>query len=386
MQRDKRNVALIIETSIVYGRDLLEGIVRFMRMRGNWSVFLEQRDLSRQPPSWLNEWNGDGIISRVTTPKLTEAVERTGVPLVELTDRRGKSVLPQIRANDHRIGELAAEHLIERGFRRFGYCGFRGEAWSKRREEAFLKAANPASQESCTVYESRWFGPGTRSWDEEQASIRAWLASIQPPFAVMACNDVRGKHVIDACESLGLAVPEQVAVIGVDNDDQLCRICSTPLSSVLPNAALVGFRAAELLETLMSGGTPKQQIQTVDPLGVQTRQSTDVVAIEDRDIASALHYIRRNACNGITVDEVVRANVVSRSTLERQMRKYLGRSPQEEIRHVQIKRARELLVTTDLPIEKIAHLCGFDHPEYMHVVFKRITGITAGAFRRQANP
>lgn len=122
----------------------------------------------------------------------------------------------------------------------------------------------------------------------------------------MACNDVRGQHVIDACSTLQLAVPEQVAVIGVDNDEFLCRVCSPPLSSVIPNAEAVGFRAAEMLAQLMDGDTPAEPTQLIPPLRVATRQSTDVVAIEDRDSAAALHYIREHACRGVTVNEVVR--------------------------------------------------------------------------------
>ena len=136
----------------------------------------------------------------------------------------------------------------------------------------------------------------------------------------------------------------------------------------------------------MDGHDVVEQTQLIQPLGVATRQSTDVVAIEDRDVAAALHYIREHACRGLSVDEVVRNSPVSRSTLERQVRKYLGRTPQEEIRHVQIKRAKELLLTTDLSAEQIAALCGFDHSEYLLVVFKRITGMTTSEFRRQVNP
>jgi LacI family transcriptional regulator len=158
------------------------------------------------------------------------------------------------------------------------------------------------------------------------------------------------------------------------------------LSSIIPNAELVGFRAAELLNQLMIGDKTETSIQRIQPIGVSTRQSTDVVAIEDRSVASALQYIREHACRGISVQEVVQNNPVSRSTLERQVRKHLGRTPQEEIRHVQIKRVRELLLTTDLSAEKIAGLCGFEHPEYLHVVFKRLTGSTIGEFRRQAKP
>lgn len=382
----KRNVALIIETSSIYGRDLLSGIVRHMRMHDQWSVFLEQRDLFKQPPTWLNDWKGDGIISRATTPRLLEAVAETGVPLVEVTDRRGGVQMRQVRSDDTAIGQMAAEHLLERGFQRFAFCGFKGEAWSGRREDAFAEAVEQQSSTTCLRFNSTWHGRAARAWEDEQQWIVDWLRQLTPPFAVMACNDVRGQQVIDACSTLALAVPEQVAVVGVDNDELLCQVCSPPLSSVIPNAEAVGFRAAELLAQLMAGDDASSDVQLIEPLGVAIRQSTDVVAIEDTDIAAALHYIREHACRGLTVDEVVGHNSVSRSTLERQVRKYLGRTPQEEIRHVQVKRVRELLLSTDLSAERIAALCGFEHPEYLHVVFKRITGMTPGEFRRKAKP
>ena len=382
----KRHVALIIETSSNYGRDLLAGIVRYMRMHDRWSVFLEQRDLFKQPPRWLNKWQGDGIISRATTPRLLDAISDTGVPFVELTDRKGDVEFSQIRSDDAAIGKMGAEHLLERGFKRFGYCGYKGEAWSKRREESFVKTIDQKSSGSCSLYNSTWQGRGARNWEDEQRCIIEWLQTLTPPFAVMACNDIRGRQIIDACSEHDLAVPEQVVVVGVDDDELLCRMCSPPLSSVIPNAQAVGFRAAEVLASLMDGKSPASEVQLIEPLGVATRQSTDAVAIDDPDIAAALRYIREYACRGITVAEVVRDNSVSRSTLERQVRKYLGRTPQEEIRFVQIKRARELLISTDLSAEQIAPLCGFEHPEYLHVVFKRVTGTTIGVFRKQAKP
>ncbi len=380
----KRHVALIIETSSSYGRDLLSGIIRFMRMHDDWSVFLEQRDLWQQPPAWLEHWKGDGIISRATTPKLIEAIQKTGVPLVEVTDRHAETELPQIRSDDVAIGRVAADHLLERGFRRFAFCGFTNEAWSERREEGFVEQVASRCDSDVARYCSPWHGRGAKPWEDEQDALTEWLKSLAPPIGIMACNDVRGQQLIDVCSKLQLAVPEQVAIVGVDNDDLLCRMCSPPLSSVMPNAEMVGFRAAELLTDLMNGKSAQRDVQLIAPLGVKSRQSTDVVAIDDRQIAAALHFIRENACRGLTVQDVVSQCKVSRSTLERLVRRYLGRTPQEEIRHVQIKRVQELLLTTDLPAEKIASLCGFEHPEYMHVVFKRIMGMTIGTFRRKA--
>lgn len=356
-----------------------------MRMHDDWSVFLEQRDLRKKPPSWLAEWTGDGIISRATTPDLIKAVATTGVPLVELTDRWEDSKLLQVRSDDSAIGRMAAEHLLERGFQRFGFCGFTGEAWSKRRQDAFVETLSRAGF-VCDIYNSPWHGPSVGSWEEVQRKLTKWLKQFPRPFAVMACNDMRGQHLLDACSKAELAVPEDVAVVGVDNDELLCRICAPPLSSVIPNAETIGFRAADLLSQIMNGKSIVKSSQLISPIGIATRQSTDVVAIDDPHVAAALQFIRENACRGISVDEVTQNVSVSRSTLERQLRKYLRRTPQEEIRHVQVKKIQELLHTTDLSAERISTLCGFEHPEYMYVVFKRLTNMTPGEFRQQAQP
>ncbi|XZE51857.1 substrate-binding domain-containing protein [Planctomycetaceae bacterium SH139] len=381
----KKQVALIIETSSSYGRNLLAGIVRFKRVRDDWSVFLEQRDLTQEPPAWLASWSGDGIISRATTPDLIAAIQSTGIPLVELTDRRVDSGLPLVRSDDAAIGRMAAEHLLERGFRHFGFCGFSKEAWSHRRQIAFA-ARVAAAGFQCHCLESHWVGPKAKPWEDEQQLLIEWLRSQTRPCGLMACNDIRGQHLLDACAKVGYAVPEEVAVIGVDNDEILCQISAPPLSSVIPNAEGVGFRAAELLSALMARTEPSQLVHILEPRGVATRQSTDVVAIDDPAIAMALHFIRQHACRNISVRDVVEHCAVSRSTLERQFRKLLGRTPQQEIRNAQVKRVRELLATTELSTEQIAALCGFEHPEYLHVVFKRMTGTTPGEYRRQTNP
>lgn len=381
----KRHVALLVETSSIYGRELLSGIVRHMRMHDEWSVYLEQRDLLRQPPAWLASWEGDGIISRATTPRLVEAVQATGVPLVELTDRREGLRRPTVRSDDAAIGRLAASHLLERGFQHFGYCGFRQEAWSHRREVAFREAVEAAGG-TCGVFNSPWYGPSTRSWEDEREQLLEWLKALPRPCGVLAGNDIRGQHVLDAASRAGLAVPEEVAVLGVDDDDLLCRISTPPLSSVIPDAAGVGFRAAELLSRLMDGDDPGEVELLVPPVAVATRQSTDVVAIPDAEMAAALHHIRQHACRGLEVDRVLESVPISRSSLERKMRKYLGRTPQQEIRRVQVERVKELLATTDLPVEEIARLCGFEHTEYLYVVFKRLVGQTPGEYRRQTHP
>lgn len=384
----KLRVALMVETSSSYGRELLGGIARSIRVHDQWSVVLNQFNLSSDPTAWASQWNGDGVISRLSTPDLADRLAQSGLPVIELTDRfpdapRQPEHWLQVRSDDAAIGRLAAEHLLERGFRAAAFCGFRDEAWSRRRGEAFAETMAAAGAQ-CATFESPWAGSGGASRETHRHQLMEWVRELPRPVGVMACNDLRGQEVLTACGTLGVSVPEEIAVIGVDNDDLMCRICSPPLSSVVPNAGGIGFLAAEQLHRMMHGEFPQERRLQVAPLGIATRQSTDVMAIDDTEIAEALRFIREHACRGIRVEDVVQHVGISRSKLERQLRKLLQRSPQQEIRQVQVKRAQELLATTDLSIEKISQLVGFQNPEYLHVVFKRLRGQTPGRFRAQS--
>jgi len=376
---DKKRIALIVESSGVYGRELLSGIMRYCRSSDDWLVFYEQRDLSSELPDWLLNWDGHGIISRVTSDRLVETCERQKIALVELTDRKEDSGRLRLRSDDREIGRMGLEHFTERGFESFGYCGFDDEAWSIRRCDSFVE--NAAKYGKCSVYSSRWHGATQTSWETEQANLIDWLGSLPKPVGVMACCDIRGQHVLQACAQAGFNAPEEVAVLGVDNDDLLCQLCTPPLSSVIPNAERIGFMAAEMLALMMDGEEPSLEQTHIAPIGICTRQSTEIVAIDDPDIAAAISYIRENACDGISVGDVLKNVPVSRSTLERQLRRYLRRSPQQEIRNVRMRRACELLKMTELSVERIANNCGFTHPEYMHAFFKRELKMTPGEYR-----
>lgn len=382
------SIALLVETSSVYGRQVLKGFLRYIHSdtRHQWQVVLEERDLNAGTPAWLNDWKGDGLVSRCTTDEMLTQVRKRGIAFVELTDRFPVADLDSVRSDDAEIGAIGAEHLQERGFRHFAFCGFSDEAWSRRRQEAFEKCVGQLDQAECHFFESPWYGPDVQPWEQQRAALTTWLKSLPKPVGIMACNDLRGKQLIDCCLAAAIPVPETVAIVGVDNDELVCSFCSPPLSSILPNAEAIGFQAASLLDQQLKRQRREAQAICVPPLGISVRQSTDIVAVEDQSLAEALKYIRDHACQGISVGDVVKATGVSRSSLERKLRTLLGRTPQQEIRNVQLKRACSLLAETSLPIEEIAIRCGFEHPEYMHVVFKREMQITPGAFRRAARP
>lgn len=379
--KSRPNVALIVETAVVYGRQILHGIARYMRACDGWSVFLDERELLAPPPDWLLDWDGAGVICRPTTPALADRLGARGLAVVDLNDRHGYLGLPRISSDMRAVGRMAAEHLLERGFRNIAFCGFAGEIWSQER----LEGVEDAVRGQGTLHEpfvSPFAGLREHTWQEERDRIAAWLRPLPRPLGVVACNDVRGHHVLDACRVLGLAVPDEVAVVGVDNAETFCELCDPPLSSVVPDAERVGFEAAALLDRLMAGAEPQGEDLFIPPTGVITRQSSDVVAVDDPTIARAVHLIRQQACAGIGVDDVLAGLPVSRSVLERGFRRHLGHSPHEEIRRVRLKRVKQLLGETDWPLERIAAAAGYEHPEYMMVQFKREVGMTPTEWRR----
>lgn len=373
----RREVALLIETSNAYARGLLQGVVHYIREHRPWSFHLPEQGRGDDPPDWLARWRGDGIIARIETPRIARAVVQAGVPAVDLSAARLVPDLPWVETDDEKIARLAAEHLIERGFRRFGFCGDGRFNWSVWRERHFCARVREAGLAvDCFAPKS-----GASDVSIEAAELGRWLRELPKPVGIMACYDIRGQQVLDACRSAGLAVPGEVAVVGVDNDALLCDLATPPLSSVIPNAHRTGYEAAALLDRLMAGKRVPAAATLIAPLGVAARQSTDVLAVDDRDVARAVQFIREHACDGINVADVLRAVPLSRRVLEMRFKGQLGRTPHEEILQARLARVKQLLGETDLPLYRIAERTGFEHVEYLSVVFRREVGTTPSAFR-----
>jgi len=212
-----------------------------------------------------------------------------------------------------------------------------------------------------------------------------WLDTLPKPVAILTCNDLRAMHVINACHQADVRVPEEVAILGINNDSARCELCAPSLSSIPVDISEYTRIAGVTLEGILKGAHHSQfrEETLIDPLEVVTRRSTSILAVEDPSIAQALNLIRENACRGITVEEVARSVHISRSLLEKRFRKYVGKSPQVEIRHAQVIRIKQMLVETEYSLAQVAEMTGFEHPEYMSVVFKRLTNVTPSAYRRK---
>ncbi len=382
----RQSVALIVESSRSYGRSLLRGIALFSRTRGSWSLLHEEMTIDSGLPGWLAESKVDGVIARLDN-HIVEPLRRLKVPIVDVRCRRAYEGIPQVETDDRAVANLAFEHLWQRGFRRFAFCGYRGAHYSEVRLRHFRELVGA---EGCPldVYESDGdealsITSIERTGVLETKPLSGWLSGLEPPTGLFVCNDIRGQQVLNVCRRLDVSVPDNLGIIGVDDDDAICPLCDPPLSSVRPDAEGIGFRAAETLEAMMSGMSGVPGIEYVPPTGVSQRLSTQVMAVEDREVARVCRFIRENACSGIDVSDVVRFSSLSRRQLERRFRAELDRTPHEELTATRIARVKQLLTETNSTLEQLAPLAGYSHKERLSAVFKRETGETPGGYRQR---
>jgi len=383
--REIPKVALLVETSRGFGREMLRGVARYARLHGPWSFHITPGDFQKAVPK-MKQWGGSGIIARIPDEQVAKAVIEAGVPTIALglTDEQMRPDSPlakfsELSSDASEVARLATEHLLERRFHHFAYVGVEDRAWSQRREKAF------AAQLAVAGYEAHVFRqparPRDRVWEREQSILAKWMRALPTPVGLFACNDDRGREVLEACRIAELNVPEDVAVLGVDNDEVFCDLADPPLSSVALNAETAGYRAAELLDGMMSGRIRKRRRIVVEALGVVTRRSTDIVAVGDSDVAAALQFIRREQGKGISVDRVADEVAMSRRSLEKRFQEIIGRTILEEIQLVRLDRAKRLLLETTYPVSTVAELSGFGSTGYFIQFFQKRVGTTPRRFR-----
>jgi LacI family transcriptional regulator len=378
----RKTIALLVETSNDYARGLLHGVVSYVREHRPWSTYLAEHGRGDAPPTWLASWKGDGIIARIENARIAKAVKASRLPVVDLSAANLIAGTPFVETDDAAIAKSAFEHLRERGFKHFAYCGDDQYNWSKWRGNHFQSLVRQSGSEPHVL--SSNVGHRTNDgWIDQMARLAAWISALPKPIGIMACFDIVGRQVLEACRLVHAVVPDQVAVVGVDNDELLCELADPPLSSVAPDAHRTGYLAAEILDRLMSGKKAPASQNLIEPLGIIVRESSDVLAIEDKDISQAIRFIRLHACEGINVSDVLADVPMSRRIMEARFKKLIGRTPHDEIDRVRLNRVKELLRETDLVMSEIAARSGYEHVEYLSVVFKKKIGLPPGEYRRR---
>jgi LacI family transcriptional regulator len=313
---------------------------------------------------------------------MAKALARTKLPVVDVLGVVANTPFPLVHVDNQAIGYMAANHLLDRGLRHFAFLGIEEENWSLARETAFMHQIANSGHAVQVRREPRHIADDL-SWETHQQQLSDWISSLPTPLGVMVCSDQRGTAFLDACRRSGVRVPDEVCVVGVDNDEPLCSVCNPPLSSVWPNHSMVGYEAAALLERLISGDKQAPSRLMTQPKKVITRQSTDTLAVADLTVAKALRIIRDRACERMRIDEIAQIVGVSRSVLQRKFRSNLGRSINDELVQQRIKTARQLLLETQLPLIDVAERSGFQHQEYLGWIFRKHLGTSPALFRKQ---
>ncbi len=377
-----RRVALLIETSRSYGRDLLRGVKRYSDEQSSWSLFFEIRDLESKPPVWLKNWDGSGILTRSGSTAIANAVRLVGVPTIELRSMRRGSTFSFVGVDDPAVGVMVAKHFIDRGFRHFGVYSLGTESFFQHRSDSFVGELKRHSYD-CSEFRQIGLPEKPGQWETQQKQLMKWVEGLPKHTGIMACTDSLGCWLLDACWRSGLRVPDDIAVVGVENDSTLAMMSTPPLSSVQLDGSRIGYTAAKMLDRMMQGKRPPKKPTLIKPLGIVSRLSSDIIAVDDPLVAQAIGWIRDHACSGITVADVLSAIPLSRSSLERNFRQLLERSPNQEISRVRVERVSELLRETDLNLDQIARRTGFTTHQYMLHVFRKATGKTPGEYRRE---
>ena len=409
----RRSVAFLIETSNGHGRGLLEGVVSYVKESADWSVFLTEQERGAIPPNWLKNWRGDGIIARIETDEIADQLRDLRVPIVDLSATRHVKGIPWTSTDDTAIAALGVQHFLDRGFHNLAFCGDPGFAWSNLRRDRYRELTLSAERKFFEYQSTHRYDP-MFDWEQEKTRLGHWLTTLPRPVAIMACYDFQAQQVLDACRQSRIAVPESVAVLGVDNDRLICELAEPSLSSIIQDTHATGYEAARLLDEMMdmqikasnrtqasnrrSPVARSEQTATkslsklttmtdpplfTKPLGIVVRESTDTLAIDDHEISEALQYIRRHAHANIRVTDVLKTLSLSRRSLEHRFKKLVGRTPHEEIQRVRLNSVKRLLSETELSIAAIAERSGYEHGEYMTAVFRRVTGLTPSEYRRK---
>ena len=374
-------IAILVETSSSWGRRVINGVGNYFRKSGPARLFVEARGIEeslRVPPGW----EGSGVIARVTSSAMHRELQSLRIPVVNVSGiKLSQMNLPQVTTDMKVLADVALDHFVERAFKHFAYFSLLGVSYVATQRDAFVQAVRNHGSE-CSVFSVKPQVGAEPNWNLDLSLLAAWIKSLPKPVGILTWNASGGREILYACQVAGLLVPEEVAVLCASDDDIFCEHLQPPLSGILVAGEQIGHAAAALLHDLIRGKAVSKKTILIPPMGVITRQSTDILATNDRGVIKAISFIRENATQPIQVVDVVRHAGLSRRALERRFLQVLGRTPAYEIRRVHLERARYLLRETELPIPNVAEASGFGSPEYFTYAFKSEMGRTPLDYRK----
>ena len=385
--KQPKRVALAFPASVPWMAICVQGIAEYAAEHGGWTLLTSPPTLGGAEEQALTvkalgDWPGHGVIASVGTPAEARAARRLRMPVVNLAGSLKDCGLPRVMVDQQAVGRLAAEHLLSRGLRRLAFYGLRGLWYSQQRQQGFVERAAEASVE-CDVLEGTIAAHAEASWSRRTAPLVNWLKTLRPPVGILAVHDYRSRVLLDACYQVGLRVPHDVALLGVDNDTTVCEFCQPTLSSILRSARQVGYRAAELLDRLMAGKAPPKSDIFIPPDGVVMRRSTDTVVADNPHVCEAIQLMHDHLGECITVQHIVEHAAISRRLLEKLFRQHLGCTPKEYLGRMRVERAKQLLAgTRKWKVCDVVEACGFGDARTLRRSFTSVEGMTPLQYRR----
>lgn len=378
----RRIVAVMIDLQwpYKYHQEVFVGVQRFARQAGDWNcqIDLHAADaLAKQPTRY------DGIVGRITKP-VARGAGRRGVPVVNCwLNSPVTATTPSVVQDQRLAGAMAAEHLLARGLRTFGYVGYRGDRNAMDQWDGFSARLAQAACPPSRLLIHRNYSETGKGWARFQADLEAWIATWRRPIGIFAAHDLMCRYLAETLRRLDWKVPQDAALIAGFNEPMIAASGDPTLTGIEWGFERLGYKAAELLDRLMNGAAPPGEPQLHPPVDIAARRSTDLMAVDDPVVAAALRFISEQSHHPIHVDDVAVAVASTRRSLERRFREVLDRSIAAEITRLRLERVKRLLIETDLPIQTLATQSGFGGPIQMCKVFRRHEKISPGEFRRR---
>ncbi|MCF7816420.1 MAG: DNA-binding transcriptional regulator [Kiritimatiellales bacterium] len=366
-----------------YGRNILLGVSKFVHEHPEWVLHLIQSD-SPVLEEDIQQWNPDGIISGLLDSEWGTSHYHYKRPWVSVLVQPDALDVRFVTLDEDAVGRMAAEYYLNRKFGNFAFIGNIQHEFSRQRADAFEYALEERGFKCSTMlYPTNIYGMDKKKRMSIDRRKAKWLEELPKPVAVFACDDWEGFQFIQFCRQHDFRVPEEVAVMGVGNDELLCNISNPPMSSIRTPIERVGYDAAKMLDSILNGQRLPEQKLFLQPSGLVSRQSSDVMHVKDPVVAKALQYIQDHIAEPMKVEDILKQVFVSRTLLERKFRTELGRTPLVEIRRQRVRRARQLLADSNLSISEIADTCGFSSDIRLSTVFKELTGQSPSVFRKE---
>lgn len=379
-------IILLIDFAESYSKSLLKGISKYSREYGPW-IFCRMPLFHRETVGidgilkWALEWGADGVIGQLYNDPDIEKIVQAGIPVIAQDFKERFTEIPNITGAYREAGTMAADYFLKKGFKNFAFYGFSDIVWSRERAEGFEERLNKKGHK--VHYFEHKKARSSEQWYYKPSSLSRWLKSLPKPIALMACDDNQGQHITEACRHSGIRIPEEVAVLGVDNDEMICELSDPPLSSIGQDAEKGGYDAARLMDHMIRNGMAEFHDILVKPTQVITRHSTDIYATNDNYIASSLKYIHQNIDKNLHVDEVVKQVPLSRRALEKRFQDITGYPIYKYIFNLRIEKFTKKLLETDMTVFEIAMDMGLNDSKNIARQFRQVKGCTPIEYRNR---